>query len=187
VATWITIAVIAVVVIGLIVVIVGMYNGLVRARLRVKEAWSGIDVQLKRRTDLVPNLVETVKGYATHEREVFENVSAARSAAISAKGPAQAGQAEGALTRALGGLFAVAEAYPQLRAAESFTELQRELANTEDQIAGSRRIYNGNVQSYNTKIQVFPNSLLAGPFGFTRREFFEIEDPADREPVKVSF
>jgi LemA protein len=175
-----------------IIVLVGLflvvtYNGMVKARNKVDEAWSGIDVQLKRRHDLIPNLVETVKGYATHEREVFENVSAARSAAISAKGPAQAGQAEGALTRALGGLFAVAEAYPQLRAAESFTELQRELANTEDQIAGSRRIYNGNVQSYNTKIQVFPNSLLAGPFGFTRREFFEIEDPADREPVKVSF
>ncbi len=181
--TWVILGII--VLIGLFLVLI--YNGMVKARNKVDEAWSGIDVQLKRRHDLIPNLVETVKGYATHEREVFENVSAARSAAISAKGPAQAGQAEGALTRALGGLFAVAEAYPQLRAAESFTELQRELANTEDQIAGSRRIYNGNVQSYNTKIQVFPNSLLAGPFGFTRREFFEIEDPADREPVKVSF
>src|SRR5215210_6532143 len=161
-----------------IIVLIGLffvltYNGMVKARNKVDEAWSGIDVQLKRRHDLIPNL--------------FENVSAARSAAMNARGPAQAGQAEGALTRALGGLFAVAEAYPQLRAAESFTELQRELANTEDQIAGSRRIYNGNVQSYNTKIQVFPNSMLAGPFGFTRREFFEIEDPADREPVKVSF
>jgi LemA protein len=179
----IVIGVIALIAIFLVVA----YNGMVRARNKVDEAWSGIDVQLKRRHDLIPNLVETVKGYATHEREVFENVSAARSAAINARGPAEAGQAEGALTRALGGLFAVAEAYPQLRAAESFTELQRELANTEDQIAGSRRIYNGNVQSYNTKIQVFPNSMLAGPFGFTRREFFEIEDPADREPVKVSF
>ena len=160
---------------------------MVKARNKVDEAWSGIDVQLKRRHDLIPNLVETVKGYAAHEKEVFENVSAARSAAISASGPAEAGRAEGALTGALGRLFAVAEAYPQLRAAESFTELQRELANTEDQIAGSRRIYNGNVQAYNTKIQVFPNSLIAGQFGFTRREFFEIEDPADREPVKVSF
>jgi LemA protein len=179
------------VILGIIVLLVLFlvltYNGMVKARNKVDEAWSGIDVQLKRRHDLIPNLVETVKGYATHEREVFENVSAARSAAISARGPAEAGQAEGALTRALGGLFAVAEAYPQLRAAESFTELQRELANTEDQIAGSRRIYNGNVQSYNTKIQVFPNSVMAGPFGFTRREFFEIEDPVDREPVKVSF
>jgi LemA protein len=179
------------VVLGIIVLLVLLlifaYNGMVKARNKVDESWSGIDVQLKRRHDLIPNLVETVKGYATHEKEVFENVSAARSAAISAQGPAAQAQAETALTGALGRLFAVAEAYPQLRAAESFTQLQQELANTEDQIAASRRIYNGNVQSYNTKIQVFPNSLLAGPFGFTRREFFEIEDPADREPVKVSF
>jgi LemA protein len=179
------------VVLGIIVllalILVFAYNGMVKARNKVDESWSGIDVQLKRRHDLIPNLVETVKGYAAHEKEVFENVSAARSAAISAQGPAQQAQAETALTGALGRLFAVAEAYPQLRAAESFTQLQQELANTEDQIAAARRIYNGNVQAYNTKIQVFPNSLLAGPFGFTRREFFEIEDPADREPVKVSF
>jgi LemA protein len=179
------------VVLGIIVlvavILVFAYNGMVKARNKVDESWSGIDVQLKRRHDLIPNLVETVKGYAAHEKEVFENVSAARSAAISAQGPAAQAQAETALTGALGRLFAVAEAYPQLRAAESFTQLQQELANTEDQIAASRRIYNGNVQAYNTKIQVFPNSLLAGPFGFTRREFFEIEDPADREPVKVSF
>ena len=179
------------VVLGIIVLLVLLlifaYNGMVKARNKVDESWSGIDVQLKRRHDLIPNLVETVKGYATHEKEVFENVSAARSAAISAQGPAAQAQAETALNGALGRLFAVAEAYPQLRAAESFTQLQQELANTEDQIAASRRIYNGNVQAYNTKIQVFPNSLLAGPFGFTRREFFEIEDPADREPVKVSF
>jgi LemA protein len=179
--------VILVIIVLIVLFLVLAYNGMVKARNKVDEAWSGIDVQLKRRHDLIPNLVETVKGYAAHEKEVFENVSAARSAAISANGPAEAGRAEGALTGALGRLFAVAEAYPQLRAAESFTELQRELANTEDQIAGSRRIYNGNVQAYNTKIQVFPNSLLAGQFGFTRREFFEIEDPADREPVKVSF
>jgi LemA protein len=179
------------VVLGIIVLLVLLlifaYNGMVKARNKVDESWSGIDVQLKRRHDLIPNLVETVKGYATHEKEVFENVSAARSAAISAQGPAAQAQAETALSGALGRLFAVAEAYPQLRAVESFTQLQQELANTEDQIAASRRIYNGNVQAYNTKIQVFPNSLLAGPFGFTRREFFEIEDPADREPVKVSF
>jgi LemA protein len=179
------------VVLGIIVLLglllVFAYNGMVKARNKVDESWSGIDVQLKRRHDLIPNLVETVKGYAAHEKEVFENVSAARSAAISAQGPAAQAQAETALTGALGRLFAVAEAYPQLRAVESFTQLQQELANTEDQIAASRRIYNGNVQAYNTKIQVFPNSLLAGPFGFTRREFFEIEDPADREPVKVSF
>jgi LemA protein len=179
------------VVLGIVVLIalilVFAYNGMVKSRNKVDESWSGIDVQLKRRHDLIPNLVETVKGYAAHEKEVFENVSAARSAAISAQGPAAQAQAETALNGALGRLFAVAEAYPQLRAAESFTQLQQELANTEDQIAASRRIYNGNVQAYNTKIQVLPNSLLAGPFGFTRREFFEIEDPADREPVKVSF
>ncbi len=165
------------------------YNGMVRARNKVDEAWSGIDVQLKRRHDLIPNLVETVKGYATHEREVFEAVTQARSNAIQAQaqGPAAAGPAENMLTGALGRLFAVAEAYPQLRAAESFTELQRELANTEDQISAARRIYNGNVQAYNTKIQVFPNNVMAGQFGFTPREFFEIEDPADREPVRVSF
>ena len=183
-----TVLIIVLVVVALIVLYgVLAYNGMVRSRNMVDEAWSGIDVQLKRRHDLIPNLVETVKGYAAHEKEVFENVSAARSAAISAQGPAAQAQAETALNGALGRLFAVAEAYPQLRAAESFTQLQQELANTEDQIAASRRIYNGNVQAYNTKIQVFPNSLLAGPFGFTRREFFEIEDPADREPVKVSF
>ena len=165
------------------------YNGMVRARNKVDEAWSGIDVQLKRRHDLIPNLVETVKGYATHEREVFEAVTQARSQAIQAQsqGPARAGAAENALSGALGRLFAVAEAYPQLRAAESFTELQRELSNTEDQISAARRIYNGNVQAYNTKIQVLPNSLMAGPFGFTTREYFEIEDPVDREPVRVSF
>jgi LemA protein len=163
------------------------YNGMVRSRNKVDEAWSGIDVQLKRRHDLIPNLVETVKGYASHEKEVFENVSQARSAAINAQGPAQAAAAENMLTGALRGLFAVAEAYPQLRAAEAFTQLQQELANTEDQIAASRRIYNGNVQSYNTKIQVLPGSVIAGAFGFQRRDFFEIEDPADREPVKVSF
>jgi LemA protein len=181
----IVIAVIALLAIFLVVA----YNGMVRSRNKVDEAWSGIDVQLKRRHDLIPNLVETVKGYATHEREVFEAVTKARAQAMQAQqqGPAQAGAAENVLTGALGRLFAVAEAYPQLRAQEGFTELQRELANTEDQISASRRIYNGNVQAYNTKIQVFPNNLMAGQFGFTPREFFEIEDPADREPVRVSF
>ena len=166
---------------------IATYNGMVRGRNKVDEGWSGIDVQLKRRHDLIPNLVETVKGYATHEREVFEKVTQARASAIQASGPAAAGAAEGMLSGALRGLFAVAEAYPQLRAAETFIQLQQELANTEDQIAAARRIYNGNVQSYNTRIQVFPGNLVAGPFGFEKREFFEIEDPADREPVKVSF
>ena len=144
-------------------------------------------MQLKRRHDLIPNLVETVKGYAAHERETFQAVTDARTKAMSASGPAQAGAAEGLLSQALGRLFAVAEAYPQLRATENFQQLQAELTNTEDQIAAARRIYNGNVQAYNTKIQVFPNSIIAGMGGFTKRDFFEIEDAGDREPVKVDF
>src|SRR3954467_5114739 len=163
------------------------YNGMIRSRNMVDEAWSGIDVQLKRRHDLIPNLVETVKGYAAHERETFQAVTDARTKAMSASGPAAAGAAEGMLSQALGRLFAVAEAYPQLRATENFQQLQSELTNTEDQISAARRIYNGNVQSYNSSIQVFPNSIIAGMGGFTRREFFEIEDAGDREPVKVDF
>jgi LemA protein len=182
------VAIIVIVVVILIALfLIGAYNGMVRARNKVDEAWSGIDVQLKRRHDLIPNLVETVKGYAAHERETFQAVTDARARAMSASGPAQAGAAEGMLSQALGRLFAVAEAYPQLRASENFQQLQAELTNTEDQIAAARRIYNGNVQSYNTKIQVFPNSLIAGMGGFTAREYFEIEDPGDREPVKVDF
>jgi LemA protein len=179
------IVIIVIVLLGLF--LVGAYNGMVRARNKVDEAWSGIDVQLKRRHDLIPNLVETVKGYAAHERETFQAVTDARARAMSASGPAQAGAAEGMLSQALGRLFAVAEAYPQLRATENFQQLQAELTNTEDQIAAARRIYNGNVQSYNTRIQVFPNSIIAGMGGFTPREYFEIEDAADREPVKVDF
>jgi LemA protein len=179
--------IIAAVVVVLVLILVGIYNGLVSARNKVDEAWSGIDVQLKRRHDLIPNLVETVKGYATHEREAFEKVTAARTAAMAARTPGEAARAEGVLGQALGGLFAIAEAYPQLRAVESFTQLQAELSNTEDQIAASRRIYNGNVQIYNTKIQQIPGNLLAGPFGFAEREFFEVEDPAERQAVKVDF
>jgi LemA protein len=161
------------------------YNGMIRARNMVDEGWSGIDVQLKRRHDLIPNLVETVKGYAAHEREVFQAVTDARTQAMSAHSPAAAGAAEGVLDQALGRLVAVAEAYPQLRATEGYQQLQSELTNTEDQIAAARRIYNGNVQSYNTKIETFPNSLIADTAHFTPREFFEIADAADREPVKV--
>ena len=182
------VAIIVIVVVILIALfLIGAYNSMVRARNKVDEAWSGIDVQLKRRHDLIPNLVETVKGYAAHERETFQAVTDARARAMSASGPAQAGAAEGILSQALGRLFAVAEAYPQLRATENFQQLQAELTNTEDQIAAARRIYNGNVQAYNTKIQVFPNSIIAGMGGFTPREYFEIEDPGDREPVKVDF
>ena len=183
----IAVIIIVVIVIVLALIVAGTYNGLVQARNRCDEAWSTIDVQLKRRHDLIPNLVETVKGYATHESEAFEKVSNARAAAMSAKSPGESGVAEGFLSQALGGLFAIAEAYPQLRAVESFTQLQAELSNTEDQIAAARRVYNGNVQTYLTKTQQFPGALIAGPFGFTKRDFFEIDEPADREPVKVDF
>ena len=185
---WAVIIIIAVIVL-LALFLVGIYNGMVRARNRVDEAWSGIDVQLKRRHDLIPNLVETVKGYAAHEKEVFEAVTQARANAMSAQqAPGRrSAQAEGALSGALGRLFAVAEAYPQLRATENFQQLQAELTNTEDQIAGARRIYNGNVQDYNTRIQTFPAAVFAGMFGFLKREFFEIDSPADREAPQVSF
>ena len=183
---------IVLILIVVLIVLIGLwfilaFNGLVRLRNEVAQGLSSIDVQLKRRADLIPNLVETVKGYATHESEAFEKVSNARAAAMSAKSPGESGVAEGFLSQALGGLFAIAEAYPQLRAVESFTQLQAELSNTEDQIAAARRVYNGNVQTYLTKTQQFPGALIAGPFGFTKRDFFEIDDPADREPVKVDF
>jgi len=171
----------------LVLLLIFAYNGMVKARNKVDESWSGIDVQLKRRHDLIPNLVETVKGYAAHERDVLQAVTDARVNAMAAAGPAASGAAEGVLGQALGRLLAVAEAYPQLRATENFQKLQAELANTEDQIAASRRIYNGNVQSYNTRIQVFPNSVIAGMGGFTPREFFEIDDAAERAPVSVDF
>ena len=182
--------VVALIVIG-VVLLVGLTfvlvrNSLIASRNRVDEAWSGIDVQLKRRHDLIPNLVETVKGYAQHERETFEKVTQARAAAMQAEGPAQASQAEGMLTQALGGLRVVAEQYPELRATENFQQLSRNLSELEDEIQASRRIYNSNVQAYNTKIQIFPNSVVANAGGFTSREFFEIEDAAEREPAEVS-
>ena len=170
---------------GLIFILIR--NSIIGSRNRVDEAWSGIDVQLKRRHDLVPNLVETVRGYATHEQKTFENVTKARAAAMQAEGPAQASAAEGMLTQALGGLRVVAEQYPELRATENFQELSRNLSELEDEIQASRRIYNSNVQAYNTKIQIFPNSVVASTGGFTAREFFEIENAAEREPVAVSF
>jgi len=162
-------------------------NSMIGSRNRVDESWSGIDVQLKRRHDLVPNLVETVKGYATHERETFEKVTQARAQAMQASGPAEASQAEGLLNAALTDLRAVAEQYPDLRATENFQQLSRNLSELEDEIQASRRIYNSNVQAYNTKIQIFPNSIVASSGGFTEREFFEITDAAEREPVQVSF
>lgn len=179
------------IVIGVVIVAALIFilirNSIIGSRNRVDEAWSGIDVQLKRRHDLVPNLVETVRGYAQHERATFENVTQARAEAMKAQGPAEAGRAEGMLNAALAGLRAVAENYPDLRATENFQQLSRNLSELEDEIQASRRIYNSNVQAYNTKIQVFPNSVVAGAGGFTAREFFEIEDAAEREAPEVSF
>ncbi len=183
--------VVAIIIVGVLLLIglifILIRNGIIGSRNRVDEAWSGIDVQLKRRHDLIPNLVEAVKGYATHERETFEKVTQARAAAMQAQGPAQASQAEGFLSQALGGLRVVAEAYPELRATENFQQLTRNLSELEDEIQASRRIYNSNVQAYNTKIQIFPNSVVASSGGFTAREFFEIEDPGDREVPTFSF
>jgi len=183
----VAIIIIVVLVVVLVLIFIGLNNSMIGARNRVDEAWSGIDVQLKRRHDLVPNLVETVKGYATHEREVFEKVTAARAEATKAHTPAESAQKEQQLTTALTDLRAVAENYPELRATENFQKLQNELTEIEDEIQASRRIYNSNVQAYNTKIQVFPNSMIANSRGFQAKEFFEIEDAADREPVQVSF
>jgi LemA protein len=162
-------------------------NGIIGARNRVDEAWSGIDVQLKRRRDLIPNLVETVKGYAAHERRVFEAVTRARADALRATGVQETQAAEQRLSGALAELRAVAENYPALRATENFQRLQFDFAETEDEIQASRRIYNSNVRTYNTKIQIFPSSIVAASGGFTARTFFEIETAAEREPVEVSF
>jgi LemA protein len=162
-------------------------NGIIRLRNQCDEAWSGIDVQLKRRHDLIPNLVESVKGYASHERETFEKVTQARAAAMQAQGPEQASKAESQLTAALGGLRVVAEQYPQLRATENFQQLQRQLSELEDEIQAARRIYNSNVQQYNTRIQQFPGSIIANQGGFTPKQFFEITEPGDREVPQVSF
>lgn len=174
-----------------VVVLIGLYvwslyNGLVTSRMQVKEAWSGIDVQLKRRADLIPNLIETVKGYAKHEKELFENVTKARSSLLSAKTPEQADKANNMLSSALKSIFAIAENYPQLKANENFKELQRQLEDTEDKVAYSRQFYNTNVLDYNTKIQVFPNVLLAPNLGFTKEEFFGASGE-DRKEVKVKF
>lgn len=182
---YIVLAVAAVLIIWAIVA----YNRFITLVQRVKEAWADIDVQLKRRYDLIPNLVETVKGYATHERQAFENVTKARAAAMGATGPAQKGEAENMLTDALKSLFAVAEAYPDLKANQNFAELQRELSDTENKIQAARRFYNGQVRDLNTAVQTFPGNIVAGIFGFGQNEFFELgaDEAAAREPVKVSF
>jgi len=187
-ALWIVIGVIV-----LIAIIIGIwwwatYNSLTTLGVRVDEAWSDITVQLKRRADLIPNLIETVKGYAAHEKGVFEAVTQARAASLSASTPAEAAQAENQMQTALKSIFAVAEAYPQLQASQNFLQLQAELVDTEDKIQASRRFYNGGVRELNTKIKVFPNNLIARGLGFTERQFFEVADAAAiAEPPRVQF
>lgn len=174
----------------IIVAIIGMYNSLIRLKNRVDEAWSDIDVQLKRRYDLIPNLVETVKGYAAHESGTLEKVTAARNAAMAAQGKGDAkaqAEAENMLSGTLKSLFALSENYPDLKANQNFLELQRELTDTEDKIQASRRFYNGNVRDFNTKLQVFPTNIFGNMLGFKSREFFGIEDAKEKEPVKVQF
>ncbi|MDE2662278.1 MAG: LemA family protein [Gemmatimonadota bacterium] len=166
---------------------IGMYNSLVRLRVRVNGAWADIDVQLKRRWDLIPNLMETVEASAGHERETLEAVVEARNRAMGARGPAEAGAAEGALAGALGRLFALSEAYPQLRGVEAFTDFQRSLDEIEEAVQNARRYYNAVVRDYNTKMQVFPTNLIAGLFGHTRREFFSLDDERQREGPQVAF
>jgi len=183
---WIILAIIAVIAIFFWV----SYNALVKLRVRVDEAWSDITVQLKRRLDLIPNLVESVKGYAAHESSVFDAVTEARSNAMNAKGVKETAAAENQFEGALKSLFAVAEAYPDLKANQNFMELQQELVDTEDKIQASRRFYNGGVRDLNTKIQTFPSNIIAGMFGFKNRDFFELDEAQQKEaekPVEVKF
>jgi len=187
-AIGIILIVILVVLVVIVLWAVGAYNGLVRLRNLVQESWRQIDVELRRRHDLIPNLVETVKGYAAHERGVFEEVARARSAAITpGSSPAEQAQQENVLTQALGKLFAVAEAYPDLKASQNFMALQAELTNTEDRIAAGRRFYNANVRQFNTRIETVPTSIIAGMFHFVRAEYFEAEEPEVRAAPTVSF
>ena len=179
-----------IVILGLVLVIllyvVLTYNGFVTLKNRVKEAWSDIDVQLKRRHDLIPNLVETVKGYASHEKETFERVIKARNAAMSANGVKEKGEAENVLSGTLKSLFALSENYPELKASTNFLELQRELTDTENKVQAARRFYNGNVKDFNIKLEVFPSNIIASMFGFKASEFFAIEQE-EKETPKVSF
>ncbi|GAA1056649.1 LemA family protein [Agromyces luteolus] len=181
------------IIVVVLVLVIGIYlwatyNSLVTLNVRVDEAWSDITVQLKRRADLIPNLIEAVKGYAAHEKAVFENVTKARAETLSASGPAEASAAENHMQQALKSIFAVAEAYPQLQASQNFLQLQSELVDTEDKIQASRRFYNGGVRELNTKIKVFPNTLFVRGLGFHEREFFEVtEAAAIAEPPRVQF
>lgn len=173
-----------------VVCVVTMYNGLVRLRVRVREAWSDIEVQLKRRYDLIPNLIETVKGYAAHESQAFERVTKARAEALSGgiSNPHDAAQKENMLSGALKSVFAIAEAYPDLKANANFIELQKELSDTENKIQASRRFYNSNVMELNTQVETLPTNILAGTFGFSKEEFFDLDDASPaQEPVKVKF
>jgi len=181
--TWIVLIVVAI----FVILLIALYNGLVQLRVRSENAWSDVDVQLKRRHDLIPNLVETVKGYAAHEKDTFENVAKCRSAATSATAPDARVQAENQLTGALRQLFAVAENYPQLRASEQFLALQQGLQQIEDALQNARRYYNAVVRDYNTRIQTFPSVLIAGPLGFRVKHFFEVSTPDERESVQVKF
>lgn len=182
--TWIILIVIAVLALWLI----ATYNGLIRSRNRVDEAWSDIEVQLKRRYDLIPNLVSTVKGYATHEKGVFEEVTEARTAAMNAGNMQEKLKDENMLTGALKSLFAVAENYPDLKANQNFAQLQTDLTDTENKIQAARRFYNGNVRDFNTKLQVFPTNMIANMLRFTAREFFDIDEQgAEGQPVEVKF
>ncbi len=182
---------IALIILAVVVVLgVVMYNSLVRLNVRVEEAWSDITVQLKRRADLIPNLINTVKGYAKHEKEAFENVTKARSELMSAKGPAETAKAENGFQTALKSIFAIAEAYPDLKASENFKALQEELTDTEDKIQASRRFYNGSARDLNTKIKTFPTNLFVGMFGFKVREFFEVDEAEAAKianPTEVKF
>jgi len=176
------------IVLGLIVLwVIFAYNGFIRLINRAKEAWADIDVQLKRRYDLIPNLVNTVKGYATHESSAFENVTKARSAAMGAGNLAEKGKAENMLSGALKSIFAIAEAYPDLKANQNFLELQKELADTENKIQAARRFYNTNVRDLNTRIESFPSNIIANVFHFLTMEFFQLEETAAKNPVEVKF
>jgi len=181
-------AVIILALVGLIIVIViAIYNKLVRLKNLVEEGWSGIDVQLKRRTNLIPNLIETVKGYMGHERDLLSKVTELRAQSMSARDVGEKGRVEGLLSRSLANVFAVAEGYPDLKASQNFSELQTQLSEIEEQIQLSRRYYNGTVRNMNIQVESFPSNIVAGIFNFTKAEFFEIEDPADRAVPEVKF
>ena len=182
-----TITIILIIIAVLVIWLIATYNVLIVRRNRVRESWSDIEVQLKRRYDLIPNLVNAVKGYAEHEKGVFEEVTKARAMAIGAKTPEEHGKAENMLTNALRQLFAVAEAYPQLRASENFRELQMELSDTENKIQAARRFYNSTVMDLNTSVEQFPTNMIAGMFGFKKEEFFDLEEGAAKEAPKIEF